>query len=144
MASEYDSKVSVASVPGAMVLNPSVDTSPFMKVLLALVLWLASFNASAEMSVRQYLADRDASNKAAFDRLVKPYLTGVGEGLLWANAQLKAQKGTPFFCDPDDVSLTTTDYLSLVDSEAKQPYVQPEYPVELLMLKGLQARFPCK
>jgi hypothetical protein len=127
-----------------MVLNPSVGTSPFMKVFLALVLWLASFNASAEMSVRQYLADRDASNKAAFDRLVKPYLTGVGEGLLWANAQLKAQKGTPFFCDPDDVSLATTDYLSIVDSETKQPYVQPEYPVELLMLKGLQARFPCK
>ena len=95
------------------------------------------------MSVRQYLADRDASNKAAFDRLVKPYLTGVGEGLLWANAQLKAQKSTPFFCDPDDVSLTTTDYLSIVDSETKQPYVQPEYPVELLLLKGLARRnFP--
>ena len=114
------------------------------KTSLALVLSLATATASAEMSVRQYLADRDAANKAAFDRLVKPYLTGVGEGLLWANAQIKAQKGTPFFCDPDDVSLTTTDYLAIVDGEAKQPYVQPEYPIELVLLKGLQGRFPCK
>jgi len=114
------------------------------KTSLALLLSLVAFNASAEMSVRQYLADRDASNKAAFDRLVKPYLTGVGEGLLWANAQLKAQKGTPFFCDPDDVILTTADYLSIIDSETQRPYVQPEYPIELLLLKGLQGRFPCK
>ena len=58
---------------------------------------------------------------------------GRRRGLLWANAQLKAQKGSPFFCDPDDVSLTTTDYLTIVDGETKQPYVQPEYPVELFM-----------
>jgi hypothetical protein len=114
------------------------------KTSLALLLWLVAANASAEMSVRQYLADRDAANTAAFDRLAKPYLTGVGEGLLWANAQLKAQKNTPFFCDPDDVSLTTADYLLMVNSETKQAYVKPDYPVELLLLKGLQARFPCK
>ncbi len=114
------------------------------KTTLAFLLALAAANASAEMSVRQYLADRDAANRSAFDRLVKPYLTGVGEGLLWANAQLKAQKSTPFFCDPDDVSLTTTDYLAIVDGETKQPYVQPEYPIELLLLKGLQGKFPCK
>lgn len=114
------------------------------KTTLAFLLALAAANVSAEMSVRQYLADRDAANRSAFDRLVKPYLTGVGEGLLWANAQLKAQKSTPFFCDPDDVSLTTTDYLAIVDGETKQPYVQPEYPIELLLLKGLQGKFPCK
>lgn len=120
--------------------NPSVRE----KVVAALLLLLTAANASAEMSVRQYLADRDAVNKSAFDRLAKPYITGVGEGLLWANAQIKAQKGTPFFCDPDDVTLTTADYLAIIDREAQQSYVQPEYPIELVMLKGLQARFPCK
>jgi hypothetical protein len=114
------------------------------KIPIALAFLLAAGNAAADMSVRQYLADRDAVNKSAFDRLTKPYLTGVGEGLLWANAQIKAQKGTPFFCDPDDVNLTTSDYLAIIDSEAQQAYVQPEYPIELVLLKGLQARFPCK
>ncbi|MBL8539352.1 MAG: hypothetical protein JNK68_03170 [Betaproteobacteria bacterium] len=114
------------------------------RILAALPFFLAAANASADMSVRRYLADRDAANKSAFDRLTKPYLTGVGEGLLWANAQIKAQKGTPFFCDPDDVALTTADYLAIIDREAQQAYVQPEYPIELVMLKGLQARFPCK
>ncbi len=114
------------------------------KTSVALLFLLAAANASADMSVRQYLADRDAANKSAFDRLAKPYLTGVGEGLLWANAQIKAQKGTPFFCDPDEVTLTTSDYLSIIDREAQQAYVEPEYPIELVMLKGLQARFPCK
>ena len=111
---------------------------------IALVLLLAASGASAEMTVKQYLADRDAVNKSAFDRLVKPYLHGVGEGLVWANAQLKAQKGTPFFCDPDEVTLTADEYLSVVDSETKQPYVEPEYPIELLLLKGLQRKYPCK
>ena len=110
----------------------------------AIVLLLASFSATAEMSVRQYLADRDAMNKSAFDRLAKPYLTGVGEGLLWANAQLKAQKSAPFFCDPDNVNLSTADFLAILDREVKEAYVQAEYPIELLLLKGLQARFPCK
>lgn len=111
---------------------------------ISLALLLVASSASAEMTVRQYLADRDAANKSAFDRLVRPYLTGVGEGLLWANAQLKAQKSTPFFCDADDVNLTTDEFLSVVDGEAKQPYAEPEYPIELLMLKGLQRKFPCK
>jgi hypothetical protein len=115
-----------------------------IKKLLAFLLLFACANAAAEMSVRQYLADRDASNKAAFDRLAKPYLTGVGEGLLWANAQLNAQKAAPFFCDADDVSLTTADFLAILDTEVKAAYVQAEYPVELLLLQGLQARFPCK
>jgi len=96
------------------------------------------------MTVRQYIADRDAVNKSAFDRLAKPYLTGVGEGLMWANAQLKAQKSTPFFCDADEVTLTTADYLKIIDDESKESYVQPEYPIELLVLKGLQKKFPCK
>jgi hypothetical protein len=101
-------------------------------------------SSSAEMTVGQYLADRDAANKSAFDRLVKPYLTGVGEGLMWANAQLKAQKSTPFFCDSDEVTLTTADYLKVIDGETRESYVQPEYPIELLVLKGLQKKFPCK
>jgi hypothetical protein len=133
--------VSLAKLSAELAIS---GTPSMKKTSLALLLLLTSVNAYAEMSVRQYLADRDASNKSAFDRLVKPYLTGVGEGLLWANAQLKAQKGTPFFCDSDDVSLTTNDYLAILDSETREHYVQPEYPIELLMLKGLQARFPCK
>jgi len=113
------------------------------RTFLALWLVLAAANASAEMTVRQYIADRDATSKSAFDRLVKPYLTGVGEGLMWANAQLKADKGEPFFCDPDEATLTTADYLQVVDGEAKQPYVEPDYPIELLLLKGLQRKYPC-
>jgi len=111
---------------------------------IALLLLVASPSASADMTVRQYVADRDAANKSAFDRLVKPYLTGVGEGLMWANAQLKAQKSMPFFCDPDEVNLTSADYLKVVDEETRQSYVQPEYPIELLVLRGLQKKFPCK
>jgi hypothetical protein len=114
------------------------------RISIALAFSLAASSVSAEMTVRQYLADRDAASKAAFDRLVKPYLTGVGEGLMWANAQLKAQKSAPFFCDPDEVTLTTDEYLSVVDGETKQPYVEPDYPIELLLLKGLQRKYPCK
>jgi hypothetical protein len=115
-----------------------------IRKFVVLVFLMAAANASAEMTVRQYVADRDAANKSAFDRLVKPYLTGVGEGLMWANAQLKAQKSTPFFCDADEETLTTADYLKVVDDESKESYVQPEYPIELLLLKGLQKKFPCR
>lgn len=71
------------------------------------------------------------------------YITGVGQGLQWANYQLKREGNAPVYCIPDGA--TEPDPLLLLDTALKQADASSlaDERVEELLLHKLAARFPC-
>ena len=78
---------------------------------------------------------------------VRFYVTGLGNGLFWANTALQAREQPPLFCLPPKLSLDGPMIKSLLDQEIANPASGNPYPddkpIEIIMLKSLMARFPC-
>lgn len=72
---------------------------------------------------------------------IQAYLQGVGEGVGWAIAFADAEQ--PIFCAPDDKAHNRAEYIQILeDFVAANPSVK-EYPVEMILLVALQAKYPC-
>jgi hypothetical protein len=78
----------------------------------------------------------------------KDYLVGVGRGIFWANAVLRATGRPRLFCMPENLKLDEGIILSLVDQEIRDPSSGKSWgsdaPVEMIMAFAFKNRFPCK
>jgi len=96
--------------------------------------------ADAEISIKDY---DEVKNAEWF----KIYINGVGIGITWANIAV-TDKGQPLYCPPKKLALGAEDYLRIVqDSIEKNKTLKekmPTYPIEILLLRGLIEKFPCK
>src|SRR5258708_21559043 len=77
------------------------------------------------------------------------YITGVGEGLTWANAQLSALGRERLYCAPAKPGLSLANYKDILDRQiAEQAKRRTEEEldqvnIESLLLQGLIEAFPC-
>jgi len=76
------------------------------------------------------------------------YLNGVGNGFVWANAELQGRNLHPLFCQPK-MALTQDNFVALFVGESKhRSNANTEWaensPIELVLLTALESAFPCK
>ena len=80
------------------------------------------------------------------DKYFRLYVAGVGDGIAAANAELSFRKQKNIFCAPTQLVLTIENYANILDQELRDnPTIYTvEFPVEIVLLKGLIKTFPCK
>jgi hypothetical protein len=109
--------------------------------LVGLCLLLMAGPSAQALSVQDYVRQRDSADTAQFHQS-SIYITGVAAGYIWANSQLIQSKMRPLFCQEQPIRLNL-DFNKIIDDEIGQPYVAPDFPVELLLLTGLARKYPC-
>jgi len=109
-------------------------------ISIVLGLTLATAPARAEFFIKEYEKVKDST---AF----KMYIEGVGIGYSWANNAIEP-KQYQLFCPPPTLELQEKNYVNILKRELAENKVwissATNYPVELILLKGLQRTFPCK
>jgi hypothetical protein len=114
------------------------------KKLIAAALIAVAFAgpARAEFSAKDLLKYY-ASENTIMKNFAEGLIVGMERANWWANKMLILRKNSPFYCQPDNLSLTTDQ-----DADILQSYVSryPEtsiYPSGNVFLLALQATFPC-
>jgi len=74
--------------------------------------------------------------------IVKQSISGLGEGMEWANVAAKED----IFCSPNKLPLDVANYIDIIDREIKAAglTLKQDTPVGLILLNGLRHTFPCK
>lgn len=115
-------------------------TKRVVRRILLLPLVLIGNQAMAEVNIKEY----DRVKNAEWFRT---YLGGVGVGISWANTASGMRKGKPLYCAPSNLPLNQENYLEIAAREIEVAKgtgkLDPDTPVELLLLHGLQRTFPC-
>lgn len=123
-----------------------------MRVLIT-ALWLlavGSLQAHAQITVKDYRATLTLNDETKVS-VMKLYISGIGEGLLWANSE-ETRRKTPLYCMPEKLELVTDNYVALIDGQIKKLSQRggatkaelDDFAVGVLLLNGLEATFPCK
>lgn len=112
-----------------------------------LVIVSTSVNAQ-EMPVLMYEEAMQSSDERVVN-LVKTYVAGLGEGMVWANA--KANK-TPIFCAPETLALNVDNFIQVLNQQI-EGYRAPDIvssgfdvdpkPIGAILMAGLADTFPC-
>jgi hypothetical protein len=102
------------------------------------VLFLVSL-AKAEVQVKDYDRLKDTA-------WFKIYMNGVGVGFERVNAYLSEVKRAPLYCQPEKMTLTSEDYLNIIQDSIRKnkDTIKFNYPIEMILLRGLMEKFPCK
>jgi hypothetical protein len=84
-----------------------------------------------------------ADYQATHDEVeVQAYVQGIGEGIGWAIA-FTDDPHPKVFCAPDDKAHNRSEYVQILDDfAAANPDLQ-QYPIEMILLLALQAKYPC-
>jgi hypothetical protein len=102
----------------------------------------------AELSVKQFKEVMASGETRRIDQ-IKTFITGLAEGMLWANVMLEREKKTALFCEPETPALTVENCIDIIQHELAKPNErttraqQDEHPVGLYLMSGLRAAFPC-
>lgn len=113
-----------------------------------MLIGLAGIDLHAELTVKDYQQSISSPNETIV-QMTKTYIEGLGEGLTWMNTIELSRHGTPAFCQPGKLALTTDNYRQMLDAQitaasAVAPKAQLDAtPVPLLLLQGLKTTFPC-
>ena len=115
------------------------------------VLLLLAFGVPllAEISVKEYRRAKSSKDKSTLD-LVETYVTGLGRGFDWANAENRVKGQPPLYCVPDNLSLNGQNYIDILEGRIKQEAAKKtevelsEEKIEDLLLDGLEKTFPCQ
>jgi hypothetical protein len=104
----------------------------------------------AALSLCTALGQAHALNLDEYERikdqeLVKLYVSGVGQGIFWANT---ATEGKKLYCPPPGLTMNIENFNSTLNKQIAffrtTAYYKADAPIELLMLRGLQNTFPCE
>jgi hypothetical protein len=110
--------------------------------------WLASLLLIAAPAFSLPLKAYKVARKADSIESLQNYISGVGNGLLWANSALQVDNKEPLFCNPD-LALNEDNYLALLDRQIKDGMPtksgwRDDDPIEIILLRALQRTFPCR
>ena len=120
--------------------------------LLSLIFWATGLCVSAEPSVendtRAVLSlkwYREQKTNPAAINIIGLYLKGVGEGLGWANAELKVgRRQQPLFCVPAKLGLRGDNLVDILEQEIERsPTWRDDSQLAFILLRGLMNTFPC-
>lgn len=106
---------------------------------------VAVMSPASALNVGGYTQARETD----IERL-KVYISGVGSGVTAANSLAEPA----LYCQPNELSLKTDNYLSIIDNQirdSKALYPSPEeqedfqkVPVSLVLTWGFMREFPCR
>jgi hypothetical protein len=107
-------------------------------ILLGTAALLIGASASA-LTVKEFKILRN-------DARATYYVYGVGNGMVWANAELVTRHAQPLFCAPATLVLNEDNYLALLDSELQsgKSKVKDDSPIEPILLAALEKTFACR
>jgi len=114
----------------------------WLGVFIACHLTLGASQSSADFNLKSYLELRESPQVQA---QLKDYFTGVGRGIFWTNAWLRARNAPRLFCMPDALALDEGIIQSILDQEirdARRSY-KSDTPVEFILVMGFANKFPC-
>ena len=75
------------------------------------------------------------------------YITGIGEGYGWANAQLQQEKQPLLFCAPKSFAMNSENYLQILDeaiAKHRESWQQIKVPIGGILLFALRLKLPCE
>jgi hypothetical protein len=110
-------------------------------ILIIGITLLVSFfvsTAFAEVPVKDY-------EKMKSTDMMKVYVRGLGNGMVTVNSLVKHT----LFCQPSKLALTLDNLIQILDKEIERfeerygSQATQKFPIEILMLYGLQNTFPC-
>jgi len=112
------------------------------KIIIIFIILLIAVNASAELTIKEYLKDKNNRDVAIF-------ISGLAVGMGWVNTELRMTKRQPLFCIPEKLVLNVKNYQEILDrliQEMRETRTSrdDEYTVGLILLEGLKETFPCK
>lgn len=118
--------------------HPAISGKIFMKKLkLLLITFLATLwgSQASALSLENYnqLKSEDPA------QLIY-YLTGVRDGVSWSNLFTSSQ----IYCLPKNSTLETNQIIKIIDATAKTTNTNADSQVEMLLLFGLKALYPCQ
>jgi len=112
------------------------------------ILFFGISHLYAEVPVKDYRTALSNPDSAA---IVKSYVSGLGNGMVYANEFSQRNKqAQPLFCAPSKLTLTGDNFVNLLDAQiklseernGKEPTMN--VPIGLLLLEGLVDTFPCE
>jgi hypothetical protein len=71
------------------------------------------------------------------------YLRGLGNGLSWANAELRTEGKTALFCPPDSTALTVNQEVDIMARHIERIPANGKIAAGGVLLFALQEAFPC-
>ena len=87
----------------------------------------------------------DIINQVETKPKTEAFINGIGYGVQAANAKLRAQNRTQFYCTPKELAIVPEQYFSLLRRYA-EIYDLLDWPAEavgLILLRALIEAFPC-
>jgi hypothetical protein len=115
---------------------------PMRAVLVAVCLLLSAASASAEMTVKDFLARFDRAT-AADKELLQTLLGQVDIGLGWANSRLGFLKRPKLYCEAGNVALTDAQVLAVLRRQSQRKPVILQAPYGLGLLMALEEEYHC-
>lgn len=118
--------------------------------LIVVAALLASSSARLQaLDVKTYRESvgQNGDTKSAVAEMI--YITGVGEGFTWANAQLGALGREKLYCAPATAGLSLANYKDILDRQIAEETKRrtekalDQLNIESLLLQGLIEAFPC-
>ena len=83
-----------------------------------------------------------------FERILKPYILGVADSLMTANAYLKMNGKNEIFCQPGNLGLNVENYMRFaseqIDKDKNNDKYNGRQPLSISILIRLIDVFPCK
>ena len=83
-----------------------------------------------------------------FERILKPYILGVADSLMTANAYLKLGGEKEIFCQPSNLGLNVENYMRFASEQIEEDKKNDKYngrqPLSISILIRLIDVFPCK
>lgn len=117
----------------------------WVKSALSLVLIVAIFGAVVARASVPVSLFKQALVSGSIGPVLSTYMSGVGNGYVWANGELKARELPLLFCAPK-MALTQDNFLQVLIKEIKEPTNQrkewpDDTPIELVLLSALEPLF---
>ena len=109
------------------------------QVICTAVLLFPAFDADAEILLKDYKKAKDEQTQT----LLKVYLAGALSGISWVNSELIHIGKAPLFCDPPKLTITNEQAEDIMMRESEKISNPDDFPVPLLLMKGLEDTFPC-
>jgi hypothetical protein len=105
---------------------------------------LGADQSSAETSAGKVLIDYDRGN-ATTRETIELIVDTLDRGYGWSNAYLtQDRKLVPMYCQPDNLSLTSSQLIYILRRALKEDKRLVDYPLGMSLLTSLQRAYPCK
>jgi len=115
-------------------------------ILTFTTIYSPNSNATS-LSIEQYERLSQSENP-----LIDAYITGVAEGISWANTHNGNEGQDKIYCAPESLALNSSNYRQVLDQyldkiesdvDKETPDVDKETPIALVMMYALKDAFPC-